>query len=195
MLHETLTVLSETVRRRIAETLSPARYDHSIRVAECARELCFRFSLDPAAGYLAGIAHDMGKELPPDTLLDFARSDGKRISAIEADKPSLLHGRAAAVMLQRDYGMEDGCITNAVRHHTFGDPSLEPLSLVVYVADKIEPGRKKLPPGLREKVLSSDLWTMTALVLDTAVAYLESRGKTVSEETRIMKRMLERERR
>lgn len=195
MLRETLTTLSDTVHLRIADMLSPARYAHSMRVADLARELCCRFSLDPAEGYFAGIAHDMAKELAPEELLALAGRDGSPISRIESEKPALLHGRAAAVMLQRDYEMEDGCIAQAVRHHTFGDPALEPLSLVVYVADKIEPGRKQLPPGFREKVLACDLHTMTVLVLDKTIAYLDSRGKTVSEETRIMKRMLEKERR
>ena len=194
MLHEMKTGLSEMIRHRIADSLSPARYEHSMRVAELARELCLRFSLDPAAGYCAGVAHDMAKELPPETLLELAGKDGHPLTRIEAEKPSLLHGRAAAVILQNDYGMEDECITNAVRHHTFGDPALEPLSLVVYVADKIEPGRKQLPAGFREAVLSHDLHGMSALVLDATMAYLESRGKTVSEETRLMKRILERER-
>ena len=193
MLPETLTELAETIRVRIADMLSPARYEHSVRVASLSRELCGRFSLDPAAGYCAGIAHDMAKELPPEELLELARKDGRIISRIEMDKPALLHGRAAAVILHKEYGMEEGLVTNAVRHHTFGDPDLDPLSLVVYVADKIEPGRKQVSPEFRQTVLAGSLLAMSALVLDHTVAYLESRGKMVSDETRIMQEMLAKE--
>lgn len=194
MHHETLAPLTEAVQNRISATLTRARYEHSLRVAQLSRELCERFSLNPGEGYFAGLAHDMCKEVSRKDLLALAALDGKKIHSIERDKPSLLHGRAAAMVLVHEYGMEDGRITNAVRHHTYGDPELDSLSLVVYVADKMEPGRTGFSEAFREQVLNNDLLTMALLVLDHTIQYLELKGKKVSEETRSMRIMLAKER-
>jgi len=193
MLHEQTAPLTEAVHSRIRDTLSPGRYAHSLRVAHLAGELCNRFSLDHASGYLAGLAHDLCKEFSKEKLLALAAMDGGKIGSIEREKPALLHGRAAAMVLVNEYGMVDRSILNAVWHHTFGDPDLEPLSLVVYVADKLEPGRDQISGEFRERVLRLDLLHMTRAVLDQTIEYLESRGKKISEETRRMRETLSKE--
>ena len=193
MLHETLAPLAEAVHSRIRDTLSPGRYEHSLRVARLSGDLCDRFSLDHASGYLAGLAHDLCKELPKEALMALAARDGREIGTIETKKPALLHGRAAAMVLVHEYGMKDGSIAGAVRHHTFGDPDLDPLSLVVYVADKLEPGRDQFPEEFRELVFGMELYPMTLAVLDHSIDYLESRGKLVSDESRRMRDALAKE--
>jgi len=176
----------QAIHARIRESLTSRRFSHSVRVGRLACELCERFSLDPDAGFTAGLAHDMCKSEPPERLLVLASMDGEKITSIEQNKPSLLHGRAAAMVLISEYGLQEGSITNAVRHHTFGDPKLDPLSLVLYVADKIEIGRKQVLPAFRIRVLSSDLKKMAYLVLEENLRYLESKGKKVSAASREM---------
>lgn len=179
-------LLDQEIYERIRDCLTSRRVSHSVRVATLARELCGRFGIDPAAGFTAGLAHDMCKGESSERLLALASMDGGEITAIERNKPALLHGRAAAMVLRSDYGLKEGAITNAVRHHTFGDPKLEPLGLVLYVADKIEAGRKQVLPAFRLRVLASDLKTMAYLVLEDNLRYLESKGKKVSAVSREM---------
>ncbi len=162
------------------------RYEHSVRVAELSRELCGRFGMDPEAGYLAGIAHDICKPGKDRWLLSLVARDGMPLAEIERAKPALLHGRAAAVMLSSDFGVSDQSILDAVRHHTFGAPGLDGLGMILFVADKIEPGREGYDEALRKKILSSALPEMTRLVLEDNIRYLERRGKTVSMATLAM---------
>lgn len=178
--------LAQTIYTHIRENLPSGRCKHSLRVAKLVRELCERFDLDPDAGYIAGLAHDMCKNEPAERLMKLATMDGAEITTIEREKPSLLHGRAAAMVLVDEYGIQEGSITNAVRHHTFGDPSLEPLGLILYVADKIEIGRKQISSDFRSRVLENDLKTMAYLVLEENIRYLESKGKKVSAASREM---------
>jgi len=166
--------------------LSLARYEHSVRVAVLARELCERFALHPETGYLAGLAHDICKSGGEEWLLSLATRDGVPVSEIERKKPSLLHGHAAAVLLARDFGVVDRSILNAVRNHTFGAPGMDDLGKIVFVADKIEPGRTDVDEGFRLKILKSPLDGMTCLVVEDNIRYLESRGKEVSAITRLM---------
>lgn len=184
--------VSENVNRYILGTLNPPRYAHSIRVAVLARNLCTRFGVDPLSGYLAGIAHDMCKSAQDQTLLALAGKDSCPISAIERDKPSLLHGRAAAVFLGFEFGVTDASILEAVRHHTFGSSNLDSLGKILFVADKIEPGRTGVNSDVRKKILGSDLEEMTVLVLEKNISYLEERGKKVAESTYSMMENLKR---
>lgn len=52
--------------------------------------------------------------------------------------------------------MKDAEVREAICHHTTGAPSIGPLALTLYVADKIEPGRKESGvEGLRKLALKS----------------------------------------
>ena len=59
----------------------------------------------------------------------------------ERESPKLLHGPVAAELARRELGVEDTEVLDAIREHTTGRPGMGPLSLVLYVADKIEPAR------------------------------------------------------
>lgn len=163
--------------------LSASRYEHSVRVAVMAQELCVQFGLPPRCGYLAGIAHDMCKSGKDRWLLALASRDDAPISRIENEKPSLLHGRAAAILLAGEYGVSDLSILEAVKNHTFGAPGMDALGKVVFVSDKVEPGRSGINPGFREKVFASDLDAMARLVIEDNIAYLKAKGKEVASMT------------
>lgn len=175
--------ITEKINLYALGVLSPPRYEHSVRVAVLARDLCRRFGVEPCDGYLAGIAHDMCKSGKERWILSLASQDGDPVVGIELEKPALLHGRAAAVLISTAFGITDQSILGAVRHHTFGAPGMDALGKIVFVADKIEPGRTGLDPDYRKKILASDLDGMTRLVLEDNMRYLEARGKAVSPVT------------
>ena len=160
------------------------RFIHSRNTALMAWDLCRRFGLEPHKGYLAGIAHDMCKSMGEEELVRLAHADGGGSSKLEQKKPGLLHARAAAVLLQRNYGIVDRDILEAIRYHTTGQADMGSLAKVVYIADKIEVSRTKADPALREMSRSADLDELFAAVLDNTVAYLRSRQLDISYGTK-----------
>jgi nicotinate-nucleotide adenylyltransferase len=164
--------------------LPSGRFLHSRNTALLAYDICRRFHLDAAAGYLAGIAHDMAKSLPEDELLRLAGSDGQGISPMEYTKVSLLHARAGAVLLKDRFGVHNEHILEAVRFHTTGDMSMGPLAKAVFIADKIEPSRQEVDPRLRELGRYHDLEALFTAVVDETMAYLSSRNVDISESTK-----------
>jgi len=173
----------ESVDEYARGALSAQRYAHSARVATLSRSLSSRFSVDPDLGYLAGIAHDICKAEREERLLALAEADGLPISPLEREKPSLLHGRCAAVLLSRQFAVQERSVLEAVRHHTFGAVQLDELGKIVFVADKIEPGRADVDPSFRARVLAADLDAMTCLILEDNVRYLKAKGREVSAVT------------
>jgi len=179
--------LTETivcVENEVRIILSPSRFIHSRSTALMAWDLCRRFGLDCHKGYLAGIAHDMCKSLGEEELIRLAHADGGGLSKLERGKPGLLHARAAAVLLQKKYGIEDRDILEAIRCHTTGKRDMGSLAKTVYIADKIEVSRSGTDPALIKMSRNADLDTLFKAVLDYTVAYLRSREVDLSYGTR-----------
>ena len=107
-------------------------------------------------------------------------------SDIEKNKPSLLHGRAAAVMLQEEFGIEDKEIIQAVANHTFGCRGMCNLAKILFAADKIEPGRDYITNSYIKKLLKQDLDDVIKTVLSDNISYLKKKGKKVALETELL---------
>lgn len=171
------------VERAVRTRVGGGRFLHSRNTALLAWDLCRRFGLDPLGGYLAGISHDICKPLPEEELFALIRQDGQPVSLLERKKPSLLHARAAAVLLQERFGIHNKEILEAVRLHTVAGVEMGPLAKVVYIADKIEISREEVNPAIRELSRTAGLDRLFEAVLDDTVAYLRSRKLDISEGT------------
>jgi nicotinate-nucleotide adenylyltransferase len=179
-----LTEIIVRVENEVRSLISFNRFVHSRNTAILAWDLCRRFGLDSQKGYLAGIAHDMCKSMDDEELIRLAHEDGGGFSKLEHKKPGLLHGRAAAVLLAKKYGIKDKDILEAMQYHTTGSWDMHSLAKVVYVADKIEISRDGVDPALRSMSQTSDLGSLFAAVLSDAVSYLKSRQLDISYGTK-----------
>ena len=161
--------------------LSRFRYEHSVRVAVFAEELAQHYGCSHRQQrlcYLAGISHDACKEIPIASLLRIVQQDGQRVSAEERNNAELLHGRAAAVFLQTRYGIHKKSLLRAVRCHTSASVKFDMLGKILYIADKIEPGRKNCG-ALREKVSILSLDALFYEVVTEVIAFVEKKGQSV----------------
>lgn len=186
--------LIEKVRQYTLAAVTETRYAHSVRVAETAEKLCGLYKINPQLGYLAGIGHDMCKDMSDKLLLSLAARDGKQITYLEKGKPALLHGRAAAVKLAEDFGVTDKNVLQAVADHTFGATDMCPLAKIIYIADKIEPGRDYVTQECLDKLFAMKLDDMLYAVLCDSMKYLDKKGHSIAPETKVLMEHLEAER-
>jgi len=162
----------------LKKRLSEERFAHSLRVAELAREIARANGLDPEKAYLAGLLHDLAKELPESELLCLAPP----MNEVERAHPLVLHGRAGRVLAEA-LGIRDPEVLAAIEGHVVGvDPDFG-LGMAVYVADLAEPGRG-YNQDLAERALSGDLLGAYREAVRRKVAYLEERGIPVHPRTR-----------
>jgi len=159
------------------ERLSARRYGHTLRVADTAEDLARVHGIDPDRACLAGLLHDATRELSPDEFLDLARSWRLPVGEPERESPKLLHGPVAAELARRELGLEDGQVLDAIREHTTGRPGMGPLSLVLYVADKVEPARDYPSVGRLRRLSREDLRGAAAESLRRSIAHNEERGR------------------
>lgn len=176
--------LTKEVQKYAKRILKESRYKHSLRVSRTAVRMCSLFGCDGGKARLAGVGHDICKDLPDSEILTLAARDGGALSGIEQAKPSLLHGRAAAIVLREKFAIDDRDVLEAVANHTFGRAGLCPLAKVIYVADKIEPGRPQSTAQYRKRLYSMTLNQMALCVLEENLEYLRSKGREIAPATR-----------
>ena len=175
--------LIEKLREYTASAVNPKRYEHSVRTAETAERLCRRYGLDAQIGYFAGIVHDMCKDMDNEEIFSLAVLDGEPVSVLETQKKFLLHGRAAAVKLQKDFDIHNGDILEAVRVHTFGCAGMGDLAKVIYIADKIEPGRAHSGESYIQECIKLDLDKLLLKIAMENINYLKKQKKAIAPAT------------
>ncbi len=188
---ENIDEVTEKIRKYVKKSVGQARYEHSVRTAETCAKLCKKYGFDEKTGYLAGISHDMCKKLPPEELLKTAEGDGKPVSELEKSNPSLLHGRAAAIKLQDEFDVHEPEVIEAVANHTFGKKGLCPLGKILYISDKIEPGREHVNDAYIKSIKNLSLDELFYKVVSDSKEYLLKKGKKIAPETEELLKYLE----
>jgi len=138
----------ETVRKAVAR-LPRGLAEHVGRAAAEAERLAAGFKeLDRERVELAAWGHDIARALSPQELLARARGLGLEVSPVEDEAPILLHGPVGAEILRQEYGIDDRQVLAAARFHSTGRAGMSLLEKVIFVADKIEPGKVRAKPAL-----------------------------------------------
>ena len=125
------------LRRRV----KPSRFVHSVMVAETAEKMAYAYDVDPRVARMAGLLHDWDKALSPKRLRDriaYYRIDIDGPTQI--NMPQLLHGPTAAAVLADEFPEFGSEVFQAIARHTVGGIRMSPLDMIVFCADKIEPG-------------------------------------------------------
>jgi nicotinate-nucleotide adenylyltransferase len=125
----------------------------------------------------------MCKDMNDRLVVSLAERDGEPVSTLEAAKPALLHGRAAAMLLQSDFCVTDEDILEAVRNHTFGRPGMCVLAKILYAADKIEPGRSQVTQAYHDQLFSLTLDELVVAVIEENIAYLAGKDRRIAPVT------------
>ncbi len=188
---ENIDEITEKIKKYVKKSVGQSRYEHSVRTAETCRKFCKKYGFDEKIGYLAGISHDMCKKLDVEEMLRLVKKDGKPISELEMSNPSLLHGRAAAVRLQEDFDVHEPDVIEAVSNHTFGRKGLCPLGKMLYISDKIEPGREYVDDAYKKSIKNLSLDELFYKVVSDSKVYLLKKGKKIAPETEELLKYLE----
>lgn len=129
------------LRRKVTPMLSSQRIAHTAGCEQEAVQLARRWGEDPEKAAVAGILHDMTKNLGYDEQLILCEKYGIILDKSQRDNPKLLHAITGAAMAREVFGVSEE-ISQAIRWHTTGKPDMSILEKIVYLADYIEPTRE-----------------------------------------------------
>ncbi|MBM9577644.1 bis(5'-nucleosyl)-tetraphosphatase (symmetrical) YqeK [Leptospira sp. 201903070] len=121
-------------KRIVPTEITITRWEHSLKVAEIAKELAIIHSKEEAElAYLAGIVHDITKQKTPEFHLTLFRKTGQE--TLEQLPSAAWHAYSAAIYLKSQYDLKNESVLSAVRNHTLGASTPGPLDLILYAAD------------------------------------------------------------
>ena len=145
----TIAIANSRFRERF-ESLPDKLRAHIFRVRDVGLELAARHDIDEERAELAILGHDVARAVKKKEILRQADRFELPLLDIERKAPITLHGPVGAELLRCEDGLDDGEILDAVRYHTTGHPTLTPLGLLVFIADKLEPNKIKSYPYQQE---------------------------------------------
>lgn len=172
---------TDSISSYIEKNLSEKRKKHIEGVRKTAVCLAERYGVDREKADTAALFHDMFRGVSADVLNYYVKHLG--LDSKYLDNVNLAHGKIAAIIMERDYGVKDRDIINAVSYHTTGRAAMSTLEKVIYIADAIEPGRNY--PGVDElrKAAGEDLDRACLLSLTRTIDYVKSQGRFLDEDT------------
>lgn len=175
----------KTIDSYLKSNLSNKRYTHSRKVADMAGVIALKCGLDTDMCYLAGLSHDIARELSLDSLKEKVYNWGTFSDEFYSNS-CLYHGPVGALILKEKFGINDYEIQEAVAYHSIGNINMCNCSKVVYVADYISLDRLHIDNVFRDKVLSCNLDQMVFMVVKETGRYLNTIGLELIPESRNM---------
>lgn len=141
-------MMLEEITERVKSMLKPKRFVHSCNVARLAKELAEKNRADAEKAYLAGMIHDVCKNLPEDEQFTIAHNSDIICDNAMMASPQLWHAPAGAEFARSAFGITDEETLRAVRYHTTGRAGMGLLEKILFVADLTSDDREY--PGAKE---------------------------------------------
>lgn len=160
----------------------------SIRLGSCIRQEALPWHMDMIMRrqWSQDFLHDCAKCLPTEKKISLCEKNDILISKVERENPGLLHAKAGMVLAEEAYGVKDPQILHAIKVHTTGEPDMNTLDKIIYIADYIEPLRCEAPHlSIIRQIAFSDLNQCMAEILYDTLHYLSGRKGSVDPTTQL----------
>lgn len=172
----------EEALRLVKEQITEQRYQHTLGVMETSITLAERYGGDPKKAELAAIFHDYAKFRPKDEMKEIILAQ-KMPADLLAYNSELWHAPVGAYLVEKEAGITDPEILDAIRYHTSGRVKMPLLDKIVFLADYIEPGRSF--PGVDEvrDTAKENLELAVIDALRNTILFLLKRNQAVYPDT------------
>jgi len=130
----------EALIEAVSSQMPDKRWKHTLGVMESAVKLANRYGADPQRAETAAILHDVAKYWSVDKMRKIIEDHALSQELLSHDK-QLWHAEVGAFVAEKEYGIQDREVLDAIRYHTSGREGMSLLEKIVCLADYIEPGR------------------------------------------------------
>lgn len=172
---------TDSINKYITDNFSEKRKVHTEGVRTTAMRLAAMYGADVEKAEVAALYHDMFRGVGKEQLNKYI--DTLSLPQRYKDNPNLAHGKIAAIVMERDCGIKDQDIINAVSFHTTGRPGMSILEKVIFIADAIEPARDY--PGVEElrRLADENIDEACLLSLTNTAEFVVSQGIYLDPDT------------
>ncbi|CAH0347080.1 bis(5'-nucleosyl)-tetraphosphatase (symmetrical) YqeK [Bacillus sp. CECT 9360] len=172
----------EEALRLVKEQITEQRYQHTLGVMETSIILAERYGGDPKKAEMAAIFHDYAKFRPKDEMKEIILAQ-KMAADLLIYNSELWHAPVGAYLVEKEAGITDLEILDAIRYHTSGRVKMTLLDKIVFLADYIEPGRAFLGVDEVRETAKEDLDLAVIETLRNTIFFLMKRNQAVYPDT------------
>lgn len=169
------------LEEKVERYMTAERFEHARRVRDTAVMLARRYGFDETKAGVAGLLHDVARDMPLEEMKLMVKNAGNVPDVLET--ASLLHASAGVVISRTEFGIEDKDILKSIELHTTGGMGMSMLDKIVFVADFIEPGRSFRGVKAARKTAFTDIDRTTFRILRFLLRHLVYRQKYICENT------------
>lgn len=173
-MEELETKINENIKTRLSEH----RYMHSIGVMEKAGELAEYYGLDINKARVIGLAHDIAKQMSKEETKEYVEEYGIELDEIEVLNTSLIHAKIGADICKREYDFDEQMV-NAVKYHTTGNPKMDLMAKIIFMADKIEENRHYIGIERRRELTLKDIDMAIIETIDYTTQYCIEKNELI----------------
>ena len=148
--------LKEKLLDFVQSNVKPTRFQHTMQVVKKSMEYAERYGADKERLTIAAIFHDAYR-----------------------DAGNLEHGPLAAEHLEKDFGVTDPDILNAVKYHTTCRAGACKTEMILKMADMLEDTRTYPEAAILRRQMTDDLDRSLLHLMNRIKAYVESLGLTI----------------
>jgi len=131
----------DEILNKLKQTLPEKRFTHTLAVCEVAVQLAERFGVDKDQAYLAALLHDCARGLNTEQQLEYCRKHEIELDDYMKSDINPVHALIGAHMAEREFGVTDNDVLNAIHRHVVGCEDMTLLDKIIFVADGIERNR------------------------------------------------------
>lgn len=151
------------------------RYLHTMAVVRRAADLAELHGIDAEKARIAALLHDCAKHMDKSLL---SKMTDEHLGIMQT-----LHAFAGAVVAQREYGITDAEILEAIRCHCTGDAEMSRLSMLIYLADLTEHTRDFPDVEILRAAADEDLENGMLLALGRCLSHLQQQNAPIHPAT------------
>lgn len=168
----------EALIKAVSAQMPDKRWKHTLGVMASSVKLAEQYGADPERAETAAILHDVAKYWPVESMREIIERSGLNTGLLKHDK-QLWHAEVGALVAERDYGIADSDVLNAIRFHTSGREGMSLLERIVCLADYIEPGRDFPGVDRIRKLAKSSLEEGLVAGLDSTISLLLEKRRII----------------
>jgi len=163
--------------------LNEKRYHHSLCVADEARRLAEKYGGDVEKCYLAGLLHDITKNLSETEHLQIFETFGIMLNAIEMNAEKLWHAISGSAYIENILNLNDKELIDAVRYHTTAKADMSLTAKILYLADFTSADRDYDDVDIMRNKVEISINDAMLYALQYSIKDLTERGKAVHIDT------------
>ena len=173
----------EEIKLYLKTNLMEKRYMHTLGVADTAIKLAKLNGISEEKAEIAGLAHDVAKNLSKARIKEIIEENNIILSQLEENNSDLWHSIIGNIEAKDKFGIEDEEILDSIRWHTTGKEDMSVLAKIIYIADMIEPSRDFEDIEEIRKVTFEDLDKGVYYGLTHSIQFLLMKNLLIDENT------------